>query len=197
MAALNGREVSLRRGLSLARSRLPTILAWTLLAGVVGWIIRTVEQRLPFAARMATGFIGMAWGVAAVFAIPVIIQEQHVRNPIRILRQSALALKRTWGESLNGCAGYVVGSLALGLWLMLPVGMAFSTGLPVGNGWLLIMAGVIWLLGLVVLGCVSGVVSHVYRCALYIYASEGVVPGPFNQELMDSAWTVKKSSAPQ
>ena len=76
IAALNGKGVSFRRGLSLARSRLPSILAWTFLAGLVGWLIRTIEQRLPFAARIVTGLIGMAWSVAAVFAIPVIIQEQ-------------------------------------------------------------------------------------------------------------------------
>jgi hypothetical protein len=83
------------------------------------------------------------------------------------------------------------------LWMMLPVGMAFFTGLSVSNIWLLIVAGVIWLLGLVFLGCVSGVVSHVYRCALYIYASEGVAPEPYDQELMDRAWMVKKSSEKQ
>jgi len=34
-------------------------------------------------------------------------------------------------------------------------------------------------------------VNPVYRCALYIYATEGVVPGKFDKELLDSAWKVK------
>ena len=70
MAALNGKGVSLRRGLSLAWSRLPSIFAWSLMAGVVGWAIRVVEQRLPFGARLVAGLIGISWSVAAVFAIP-------------------------------------------------------------------------------------------------------------------------------
>ena len=75
IAALNGNGVSFRRGLSTARSQLPSILAWSLLAGVVGWIIRAIEERLSLAGRLVTGLIGMAWSIAAVFAIPVIIQE--------------------------------------------------------------------------------------------------------------------------
>jgi Family of unknown function (DUF6159) len=194
IAALNGRGVSVRRGLSLARSRLPSIFAWTLLAGAVGWIINRIEQRLPFAARIVTGFIGMAWSVAAVFAIPVIIQEPTLRSPVRILRQSALALKKTWGESLNGYAGCALGGLAMVLWIMVPFGVAHTPGLPVMSIWFEIMAGIIWVLGLVFLGCLSGVVTHVYRCALYVYATEGVVPEFYNQQMLDMAWKVKKSS---
>jgi hypothetical protein len=41
------------------------------------------------------------------------------------------------------------------------------------------------------LSWISSVVNPVYRCALYIYATEGVVPGSFDQELLDSAWKVK------
>ena len=42
------------------------------------------------------------------------------------------------------------------------------------------------------LSCLGGLLNAVYRCALYIYATEGVVPGTFDQELLDSAWKVKK-----
>jgi len=35
--------------------------------------------------------------------------------------------------------------------------------------------------------------THVYRCALYVYASEGVIPEPFTAELMDAGWKVKKA----
>jgi hypothetical protein len=34
--------------------------------------------------------------------------------------------------------------------------------------------------------------GHVYRCALYVYASEGVVPGTFTPELLNAGWKVKK-----
>jgi hypothetical protein len=37
------------------------------------------------------------------------------------------------------------------------------------------------------------VAGHIYRGALYVYATEGVVPAPYTAELMDAAWKVKKT----
>jgi hypothetical protein len=44
---------------------------------------------------------------------------------------------------------------------------------------------------------VSGVAGHVYRCALFKYATEGVVPEPYDQDLLDMAWKVKKGAVTQ
>lgn len=38
----------------------------------------------------------------------------------------------------------------------------------------------------------DGVASMVFRGALYLYASEGTVPGQFKQEHMQVAWKMKK-----
>lgn len=192
IAALDGRGVSFRRGLRTARSRLRSILAWSLLAGVVGWIIRTLEQRLPLAGRIVMGLIGMAWSVAAVFVIPVIIQEHPQSNPIRILQQSALTLKRSWGEGLIGYVGFSAGSVVIFLCSLAPLLLAGAVAYALKSLTLILVAGVIWLLGLLLLAYVSGVAGHVYRCALYKYATEGVVPEPYNQDLLDMAWKVKK-----
>jgi hypothetical protein len=192
ISALNGKGVSLRRGFGVARSRLPSIFAWSLLAGAVGWLIRTIEQRLPFAARIVTGFIGMAWSIAAVFAIPVIIQEQPMRNPLKILQQSAMTLKRTWGEGLIGYLGFSAGGMVIFACSLAPLLMAGALALLFKSVWLIVIAGAIWLLGLFLIAYVSGVASHVYQCALYLYAAEGVVPEPYSQDLLDMAWKVKK-----
>ncbi|MGP8198844.1 MAG: DUF6159 family protein [Limisphaerales bacterium] len=190
--ALNDRGVSFRRGFGVARSRLPSILAWTLLAGLVGWIVRKIEERLPFAGRIVMGLIGMAWSVAAVFVIPVIIQEQPMRNPIKILKQSALTLKRTWGESLIGYVGFSAGSAVIFMCSLIPLLAAGGIALLLNSIWFAVVAGVIWVIALLFMGYISNVASQVYRCALYIYAAEGVVPEPYTQDLMDMAWRVKK-----
>jgi hypothetical protein len=194
MAALDGRGVSFRRGFRTASSRLPSILAWSLLAGVVGWIIQTIEQRLPLVGRIATGLIGMAWSIAAVFAIPVIIQEQNTRNPIKVLQYSAATLKRTWGEGLIGYLGFSAGSVVIFGCSLLPLLLAGALALAFKSLGLIVIAGVCWVLGLFVVAYVSATAGHVYRCALYKYAIEGVVPQPYNQELLDMAWKVKKGS---
>ena len=193
IAALNGRGVSIRRGFQTARGRISSIIAWSLLAGLVGWIIRNIEQRVPLAARIVTGLIGMAWSTAAVFAIPVIIQERPRRNPIKILQQSALTLKRTWGEGLIGYVGFSAGSAMLFVMSLAPLLVVGAFALLFKSVWLIVIAGVIWALGLLFLAYVSNVAGHIYRCALYLYAAEGVAPEPYDQGLLDMAWRVKKT----
>jgi hypothetical protein len=192
IAAFNGKGVSFRRGLSTARSRLPSILAWSLLAGLVGWLIRALEQRLPLAARIVTGLVGMAWSIAAVFAIPVIIQEQPMRNPLKILQQSAATLKRTWGEGLIGYVGFSAASAVIVLCSLAPLLLAAWLAWVFKSAWLIVIAGAIWVAGFALMAYVSGVAGNVYRCALYLYAVEGAVPEPYSQDLLDMAWKVKK-----
>jgi hypothetical protein len=60
------------------------------------------------------------------------------------------------------------------------------------NEWWILAAILTELLLLAVpMGFIGSVVNPIYRCALYIYATEGVVPDNFDQEMMDSAWKVK------
>jgi hypothetical protein len=193
IAALNGKGVSFRRGLGVARSRLPSILAWSLFAGLVGWLIRAIEERLPFFARIVTGIIGIAWSIAAVFAIPVIIQQQPMRNPLKILQQSAMTLKRAWGEGLIGYVGFSAGSVVVVGCSLLPLALAIVLAVLLKSVWLGVIAGAMWLFSLFFLAYVSGVASNVYRCALYLYAAEGVVPEPYSQDLLDMAWKVKRA----
>jgi len=194
ISAFGGKEVSLRRGLMTAWSRLPSILAWSCLAGLVGWLIRTIEERMPLAARIVAGLIGLAWSIAAVCAIPVIIQEQPTRNPIKILQKSAVTLKRTWGESLIGYLGIYAGSILIRVCLMLPVLLVCVLAVLFKSAGLLFIAVLIMMLGVLFAAYVCGVAGDVYRCALYIYAAEGVVPEPYNQDLLDMAWVVSKPS---
>jgi hypothetical protein len=195
IAALNGKGVSLRRGLDTARNRLPSILAWSLLAGVIGWIIRCIEKRMPLGGRIATGLIGMAWSVAAVFVIPVIIQEQSLHNPLKILQRSAMTLKWTWGQSLIGFLGFSTVTAAM-VGCSLPALVAAGALAYVYKSiWLAVIAAAMWFLCICVISYISGVAGKVYRCALYMYATEGVVPEPYNKDLMDMAWRVKATGS--
>ena len=191
LRALAGDPVSLRGGLRFAFSRLQAILRWSLLAGTVGLVIRTVEEKLGWVGKWVMGLLGTAWSVAAVFAIPVIVRRAE-SNPLVVLRDSAATLKRTWGESV---AGYVGIQIAGGLGV-LAITVAAVLGLIVGMKlhawWLMLFVGGSWLLALIAIGVLFSMATHVYRCALYVYASEGVVPGPFTAELMDAGWKVKK-----
>ena len=192
LAALSGQTVSISRGLKFAATRLRAILFWTLFAGLIGLIIKAIEERLALVGRIIGRLIGLAWSVAAVFAIPVIVREERNANPLAVLQKSAGILKRTWGEALIGYVGLTFANtlIAIGSFILLMGVLALSVVL--GSYWLMAIVGVVWLLTLFAWAYVTAVASHVYRGALYLYAAEGIVAEPYDREMLDQAWKFKK-----
>lgn len=182
MQALNGQPVSIRRGYRLAITRWKAILLWSLFAGLIGFILNMIEQRLSFLGKAITGFIGIAWSVASIFVIPTLVRDSETNNPITLLRRSASTLKNTWGE-------LIIGFVRVELALVFAGALLFS---------LLVAAGILspdyflpLFLFMLPLGIIGSVINRVYCCALFVYATEGVIPEPFDKELLDSAWKVK------
>ena len=189
--ALNGSPVSIAGGLRLAVSRWKAILMWSFFAGIVGIIIRAIEERVGFVGRWIVGFIGLAWSVASVFVIPVIVVETKNNNPVRFLKTSAGLLKKTWGESLLGFLGLQFGGLLIfgGSFALLAVAVVLSIAME--SIWFGVAIFILWLLGLLGLVLLLDVAGQVYLGALYLYAVEGKVPGPFSREQMNMAWKRK------
>lgn len=192
MKALSGQPVSVRAGLRFACRRLPAILTWSLFAGVVGLVIKSLEERLGVVGRWVMRFVGVVWSVASIFAIPVIIRDGNP-NPVALLRNSALTLRKTWGESLIGYVGITFGSWIILAAVLVVIVLGFVLGGVFGQPLIPVLTMLGTLLALAVMGVLVGVASTVYRCALYIYASEGVIPEPYDAALMEGAWKVKKA----
>ena len=192
LRALAGEPVSVRGGLRFAASRVRAIAAWSLLAGTVGLIIRAVEERMGWLGKIVMGLVGIAWSVAAVFAIPVIVRSGET-NPFAVLRDSAGTLKKTWGESLTGFVGIKLAGAVVVLATFLGVGVVAVAAIVTRSAWVAVPLAACWLLGIFAAAFLIGLATHVYRCALYVYASEGVVPEPFTAEMMDAGWRVKKA----
>jgi len=192
IAALKGDAVSILRGLKFACTRWKAVLMWTLFAGLVGLIIQQLEQRLSFVGRIIARLIGMAWSIASVFVIPIIVQDEQNTNPIQMLKNSAGILKRTWGEAL---IGYIGMSLASGIVflgsLVLLIG-ALVLSVALNHYWMIAIVGALWVLLVFVLSYLTSVAGQIYKGALYLYAADGMVCEPFSQELLDSAWKFKK-----
>jgi Family of unknown function (DUF6159) len=192
MKALRGGTVSVRSGLAFACQRIRSILMWSLFAGLVGLIIRGLERRFGWFGRLVLGFVGMMWSVASVFVIPVIVAKDDA-NPVDLLRTSAATLKRTWGESLIGYVGVAFASwiLLAGTVVLFVAGFVVSALL--GHPLLMVAFVAAWFVFLVAFSYVVGVANHIFRCALYIYATEGAIPSPFTPEHLEGAWKTKKA----
>jgi len=193
LAALSGQPVSIGRGLNFACKRWKAVLMWTLFAGLVGLIIKAIEQRLEIVGRIVARFIGLAWSIASVFVIPIIVREEQGANPLNLLKKSAGILKRTWGEALIGYAGLAVANTLIVIGSVVLLMGALFVSFALDNYWLIAITGVFWLFTMFAWSYVTSVASQVYKGALYLYAAEGVVAEPYNQEMLDMAWKFKKS----
>jgi hypothetical protein len=196
--AMESGTVSIRRGLRFAAGRLRSIFLWSLLASSVGIVLKaidlllqTTEGRLgrlgAFLARVVWMLLGAAWSLAAIFVIPTLIRDENA-GPLTLLRNSTLTLKNTWGESIPPYLGFLRTKVItffclLILGLICAFGIATIFGLP-----MIIVSLPIILLPIIGWAWAAGAVTSVYRCALYVYATEGVVPEPFTPELMDADW---------
>jgi hypothetical protein len=190
LSALRGGGVSISGGLRFATTKLHAILLWSLFAGLVGILIRMLEERVGVIGRWVVRLIGIAWSIASVFAIPVIVSEEET-NPIEILKRSATTLKRTWGESLTGFLGIQLSGVLVLLATIALFAVAMFVTAFLQSPWIMVGLGILWLLCLFALLYILGVANNIYRCALYLFAAEGQVPGHFDRESMDLAWKVK------
>src|ERR1035437_999689 len=201
LKALAGENVSILAGLRYAGRRFRAILMWSIFAAAVGVILKALEERVGWIGRLALGLSGMAWSAASVFIIPVMIRDDSF-NPITLLKGSANTLRKTWGESLTAYLGVRLGGVVV--FFVAPLLLLF--GIFLLFSWLhlfklrillnlLLVAVVLWALALIVFDFLLGVCGDVFRCALYIYATEGVLPTPYTPDLMDAAWKVRYNSA--
>ncbi len=191
LRALNGQDVSIIEGLIFAGTKIPSILIWSLFAGLIGYIIRKLEERVGLLGKIIFGVIGIAWSVASVFVIPFIITETSL-NPFHLLRQSADTLKKTWGESLIGYVGIQFGSLIVVFSSLLILAGMVLIAVQLHSSSMIIIACTFWLIGIIAFSYLTNVANHIYRCALYIFATDGRIPGPFDQASMQSAWKMKE-----
>ena len=194
LAALRGEPVSVGRGFRFAGSRVMAILLWTLFAGLIGLVIKEISERLGWVGSLVTRFLGLAWSVATVFAIPVLVSERELSNPLGILKMSAATLRETWGEALIGYVGLSFASLLVTLSTLILIGCSVASMIVLEAYFLPIAVIALWVLLLCVYSYLINVAGQVYKGALYLYATEQIVVEPFSQEMLERAWKYKKSS---
>jgi hypothetical protein len=79
----------------------------------------------------------------------------------------------------------VLGSVVwLGAW--------FAMASAIHAYWLIALGFGVWLVGIVAFSYVTSVASQVFRCALFLYASQGALPAPYTEDMMALAWRTKK-----
>ena len=192
LQALSGHPVSIGGGLVFACTRWRSILAWTLFAGLIGLIIKALEQRFGFVGQIIMRMVGAVWSIACVFVIPVIITRENTLNPVTVLKESAVTVTRTWGESLIGYVGVAFGNLLILMLSLVWLGAGVALAVALKLYWIIALVGGMWLVSMILWGYLMSVASQIFRCALFLYATDGRLPAPYTEEMMAMAWKQKK-----
>ena len=180
--ALNGEEVSLSEGIRYAQSRAGTILAWSFLAATVGIILKTLQERLGAVGGIITGIIGMVWGIATFFVVPVLAYEDV--TPIEAVKRSASIMKEKWGESIGANFSFGLFTLIGILFIAIPAG--FLTGFlmhPIIG----VMTGFALLMMVFV---VTSAADMVFMAAIYQYVNNEPI-GNFEGDILDDVFVQK------
>ena len=189
MIRLDGGDPTVADGFRIARSKLLPIVGYAAIAATVGMILRSLEQRAGFIGRIVIGMIGVAWTLATFMVVPVLVARDV--GPIEAVKESALLLKRTWGENLIGNVGigFVFGLITLAVMLVggaLIVFSAVNNMLPVA-----VTLGAVTVLALIGVALVQSALGGIYSAALYRYATDGQAPAGFDGAALQQAFRLK------
>ena len=187
--ALRGEPTSVGAGIRVAANRFPQILAWCVVNGLFGLLLALIERRVPLLGKIAVRLVGMAWGIACFFVLPVLVLEGV--GPLTAVQRSASALKRTWGETLVFAVGFgAVDAIVTVAFIVLTLG-GIVTAVLAQSWWI---GGSVIGLGVGVMLAwmtVTSAMRSVMNLALYRYATAGAAPEGFTLDALKSAFHAK------
>ena len=189
MIRLDGGDPTLRDGLRIASGKLVPILGYAAIAATVGMLLRAVQERAGFIGKLVSGALGVAWTLASFLVVPVLVTRDI--GPIDAVKESALLLKKTWGENLIGQGGV---GLVFGLvfFAMIIVGGAAIIAAAMTQSAVLIVAVVaVVIVALLLAALVQAALSGIYSAALYRYAVGAGESEGFDARLLGQAFRTK------
>ncbi|MCC2670317.1 MAG: hypothetical protein K0Q72_2788 [Armatimonadetes bacterium] len=190
-----GGDPTVSDGLNFSFKNIGLIFQWALLAATVGTVLRSIEERAGWLGQIVIGLIGLAWTIATSFVVPVLVYDGV--NPIEAVKRSALAFKRTWGETVvvNFGINTVFNLLFLPSILVLVAGGigagAMAQTSPLQAGILFATVLGICILYWLALAIVQTALQGIFLTACYHYASTGQVPSAFTPTNVTQAWRPK------
>lgn len=189
MIRLDGGDPTVADGFNIARSKLPTILGYAVIAATVGVVLRAIQDRSDLLGQLVAGMIGLGWTVVSFLVVPVLVSQDI--GPIDALKRSGELLKKTWGQNLIGAGGIgLVFGLVLVAMIFLGGGLILAA---ISSGSVAIIVTTVGIVGLALLLTVliQAALQGVYAAALYRFAVAGDAGGEFGNELLAGAFKLK------
>ena len=168
-----GREPTIRGSLATAWEKKWQLLAWAVIAAIVGVIIRAIEESSDLAGTILAAVFSLAWGVITYFVVPVIVFEET--SITGMFKESGRTIKRTWGESLGTLSAISIVTFVLVLGGVAVAAISFVTFAGMGSAGLVATAVIGG--GAILLAYLIGqALTGIAKTALYVYATEEKAP---------------------
>ena len=176
-----GEEVTVQKGIDFSMSRIGSIFGWAVFAGIVGVVLKIIQENVGSLGKIITGIVGIVWSIATFFVVPVIAYENL--GPIAAFKKSALLMKEKWGESIG--AGFSFVLIQLGAIAIIAV-IAFAVAA------INLIAGIaIGVLLLLLFSVIMSTVKTIFVSAIY----HNVTGDPvelYNQQFIDNLFETKR-----
>jgi hypothetical protein len=184
LRALRGEApITIAGGLGAACTRAPAIASMAAVMSTFGLFLELLGRSRNAALRFARAVFGTGWSLVTYLAIPVMVQER--RGGIPSLRRSGDLFRQTWGETALSEVGVRILAQYI---LLLVVVLAILLIHVFGESTFTVL--LIICLAAATAGLI-GSLEAIYRAALYVFASEGVVPESFAGADLDAIWRAK------
>ncbi len=173
----HGEEPNVRESMAAAWRNKGTLLAWAVIAAVVGVIIRALEDSNELVAQVVAVVFSLGWAVMTYFVVPVVVFEDV--SVTEMFSRSGGLVKDIWGESLGAETGV---SLVTFLLVLVGVAVAAATFFVVpGTGPLSLAVVALVGGGAILLAFLIGsALTGIAKTALYVYATEDETPHYFS-----------------
>lgn len=176
-----GEEVTVRKGIDFSMSRIGSIFAWAVFAGIVGGILKIIQENVGSLGKIITGLIGVVWSIATFFVVPVIAYENL--SPIAAFKRSASLMKEKWGERIGAGFSFflinLVSVAAIGIVALVIGSVNMIAGVFVG------------VLGVLLLMTIMSAVKTIFISSIY-HNINGDPVELYNQQFIDNLFEYKK-----
>ncbi len=179
--------------IQFALSKFKLIFSWACVSFVIGnliaYIFKPVGEQFSFFGSIFKGLLGLTWGVATYFVIPMIAFERN-KNIKEIIKDSAKLVKEKLPEQIGAkvyiSTLYFMFAIVLFITFVIGIFSAVITGFS-GSILPFILIGIsfsILILGMIILSLITNMTYAVLNVAMYDYAKKGNLPPQFNQPII-------------
>jgi hypothetical protein len=179
---LDGRDATVRGGLTAASRVAGPIAGWALVLTTVNLVLQMLRERAGILGSLLLGAATVAWGLATFLVVPILALEGL--GPLAALERSAALFREKWGEQLVGTASIGLLFTVIGT---LPAFALLALGLASGSTAVAVVCIALGLLIAVAAGVLGSAARAVFAVALYRYASGAGPTGPFGASDLELA----------